>query len=278
MRSSTAVSLMPPVTHDASVTAEEQTENCMCEQPPPPVLPEVDDTATQCTTPDTCSVATQCDFEADEDTAFKCARFNTVDRLVQGFQDAKRSANAAFAELCSQVNENTQQKEKFANLQQRITTLKTGNEALLKRTLEITEDVSSLKSITANSRHVPVMQKMAWFNIPKLLLLQMPLDKYPDGVPPEYFFDLLNCSHSSTREGIQKICAVFYNFYIQIKLLPSQLLLASLFRLYPTSKQSYWTLFICQYLMVATSLVLSDDKESTVPAKNGTFFYNHLKI
>ena len=32
----------------------------------------------------------------------------------------------------------------------------------------------------------------------------MPLDKYPEDVPPEYFFDLLNCSPSSTPEKIQE--------------------------------------------------------------------------
>ena len=170
----------------------------MCEQlpPPPPVLPEVDDIVTQCTTLDTCSVATQCDFEADEYTALKCPNFHTIDRLVQGFQEAKTSANAAFAELCSQVNQVNQQKEKIANLQQRIAALTTENEALLKRTVELTEDVSCLKSITANSRQVLVMQRMVWFNILKLLLLQMLLDRYPIDVPPEYFFNLLKCSRS----------------------------------------------------------------------------------
>ena len=144
--------------------------------------------------------ATQCDFEADEYTAVKCPRFDTVDRLVQGCQETKTSANVALAELCSQVNEVNQQKEKIANLQQPIGALTTENEALLKRTLELTEDVSSLKSTTANSRQVPVMQRVVWFNILKLRLLQMPLDKYPDDVPPEYFFDLLNYSPSSTPE------------------------------------------------------------------------------
>ena len=150
-----------------------------------PVLPDADDIATQCTTPDTCSVTTQWDFEADEYTAFKCSRFDTVDRLVQGFEEAKTSANAACLELCSQINEVKQQKEKIANLQQRITALTRENEALLKRTLDLTEDVSSLKLITANSRQVPVMQRMIRFNILKLPLLQMPLDKYPKDVPPE---------------------------------------------------------------------------------------------
>ena len=203
MRPSTAIILMPPITHDASVTADEPTENCMCEPTPPPVLPEVDDIATQCTTPDTCSVETQCDFEADENTAIKCSRFDTVDRLVQTFREAKTLANAAFAELCSQVNEVIQQK-KIANLQQRITDLTTQNEALIKRTLDLKEDVSSLKSITANRRQVPVMQKRVWFNILKLPLLQMPLDKHHVDVPPENFFDLLNCSPSSTPEVIQE--------------------------------------------------------------------------
>ena len=204
MRPSTAINLMPPITHDASVTADEPTENCMCKLPPFSVLPDVDDIETQCTTPDTCSVATQCDFKADEQTAFKCPRFDTVNRLIQVFEEAKTSAHAAFAELCSQVIEVNQQRKKITNLQQRIATLTTENEALLKRTLESTEDVSSLKSITANNRQVPVMQRMVWFNILKLLLLQMPLDKYPEDGPPEYFFNLLNCSPSSTPEVIQE--------------------------------------------------------------------------
>ena len=95
-------------------------------------------------------------------------------------------------------------RKKIANLQQRIAALRTENEALLKWTLELTEDVSSLKSITTNSRQVPVMQRMVLFNILKLLLLQMPSDKYPEDVPPEYFFNLLNCSPSSTPEVIQE--------------------------------------------------------------------------
>ena len=204
MRPSTAISLMPPITHDALLTADEPTENCMCELPRPPVLPDVDDIATQWTTADTCSVASQCDFEADEYRAFKSSRFDSVDCLVQAFEKAKTSAYAAFAELCSQVNEVNQQKEKIANLQQRFTALTTENEALPKWTLNLLEDVFSLKSITANSRQVPVMQRMVWFNILKLLFLQKPLDKYPENVPPEYFFDLLNCSPSSTPEVLQE--------------------------------------------------------------------------
>ena len=184
MHPSTAISLMPPITHDASVTEDEPTENCMCELPRlPPVLPDVHDSATQCTTTDTCSVATQCDFEADEYTALRCPRFDTVDHLVQGFEEAKTSANAVFAELCSQVNEVNRQKEKIANLQQRITTLTTENKDLLKRTLDLTEDVSSLKSITANSRQVPVMQRMVWFNILKLPLLQIPTNILKTSLP-----------------------------------------------------------------------------------------------
>ena len=66
------------------------------------------------------------------------------------------------------------------------------------------EDVSSLKSITANSRQVPVMQRMVWINFFKLPLLQMPSDKFPEDVPPENFFKLLNCSTSSTPDVMQE--------------------------------------------------------------------------
>ena len=249
----------------------------MCELPPPPVVPDVDDIATQCTTPDTCSAAIQCDFEADEYISFKCPKFDTIGRLVQCFQKTKTSANAASAEFCSQVNEVIQQKEKIANLQNRIATLTTENEALLKRTFELTEDVSSLNSITANSQ-VPAMQRMVWFNIFKLPLLQMPLDKYPGDVPPEYFFDLLNSSPSSIPEIIQEIIRCFLQLLHPDKN-PSVPTLASQF----VPIVSYFKTILLDPALLpvynfVTSMALSDAKEVTDPAENATLFYNHLTI
>ena len=47
----------------------------------------------------------------------------------------------------------------------------------------------------SSARHA----KMVWFNMLQLPPLQMPLDKYPEPVPPDYFFDFMNCSPSSTN-------------------------------------------------------------------------------
>ena len=186
MRASTSICVLPVPTRDASVAVDEPTGNCLCEIPPPPVLP------------DNLDAQTECNLDADAYTSFKHPEFDRDDRLSQGFEEAKLAANSAFKELCEEILRSNSLKDQITDLKNRIATLTSENESLLKRTLELTEDVSSLKSITASSRHVPVMQRMVWFNILKLPLLQTPLHKYPEDVPPEYFFDILNCSPSST--------------------------------------------------------------------------------
>ena len=192
MRPSTSICVLPVPTRDASVAVDEPTGNCLCEIPPPPVLP------------DNLDAQTECNLEADAYTFFKHPEFDSVDRFSQRFEEAKLAANSAFKELCEEVLRSNSSKDQLTDLKTRIATLTSENVSLLKRTLVLTEAVSSLKSITANSRHVPVMQRMVWFNILKLPRLQMPLDKYPEDVPPEYFFDLLNCSLFSTLEIIQE--------------------------------------------------------------------------
>ena len=192
MSPSTSICVLPVPTRDASVAVDEPNGNCLCEIPPPPVLP------------DNLDAQTECNLDADAYTSFKHPEFDSVDRLSQGFEEAKLAANSAFKELCEEILRSNYLKDQITDLKTRIATMTSENENLLRRTLELSEDVSSLKSITANSRHVPVMQRMVWFNILKLPLLQMPLDKYPEDVPPENFFDLLNCSPSSTPETIQE--------------------------------------------------------------------------
>ena len=164
----------------------------MCDIPPPPVRP------------DNLDAQIECQLDADAYTSFKHPEFDRVDRLSQGFEEAKLAANSAFEELCEEILRSNSLKDHITDLKTRIATLTSKNESLLKRTLELAEDVSCLKSRTANSRQVPVMQRMVWFNNLKLPLLQMPLDKYTEDVPPEYFFDLLNCSPSSFPEVIQE--------------------------------------------------------------------------
>ena len=173
MRPSRSICVLPVPTREASVAVDEPTGKSLCEIPPPPVLP------------DNLGAQNECNLDADAYTSFKHLEFDSVDRLSQGFEEAKLSDNSAFKELCEDILRRISLKDQITDLKTRIATLTSENENLSKRTLELTEDVSSLKSITASSRHVPVVQRMVWFNILKLPLLQMPLDKYPKDVPPE---------------------------------------------------------------------------------------------
>ena len=199
MRPSTSVCLLPSSTRDASVECNEPTDNCMCELTPPPVLPDVNDGSTQCNLPDVCAASTQCDFEADSYAAFKSSRFDSVDRLVQGFEEAKFSANAAFKDLCNQVDAVNELKAQVSQLQQRIATLNDENEALLKRTFELTEDVSTLTAITSTHRHLPALQRMFFHH-----LQQLPLTTNPNEHPHKLLFHVVGCAPSSSPEIIQE--------------------------------------------------------------------------
>ena len=68
----------------------------------------------------------------------------------------------------------TELREKIDSLKQRITTLTEENEGLLKRTMDLTEDVSALSAITTNQRYVPVMQRIIWHHVLQQPLLQLP--------------------------------------------------------------------------------------------------------
>ena len=115
MRPATSLCLLPSSTRDASVEGNEPADNCICDLTPPPVLPDVSDSSTQCNLPDVCAASTQCDFEADSYAAFKCSRFDSLDRLVQSFEEAKLSANAAFKNLVTKSTQEKNLEHRFQN-------------------------------------------------------------------------------------------------------------------------------------------------------------------
>ena len=199
MPPATSVCLLPSSTRDASVECYEPTDNCMCELTPPPVLPDVSDSSTQCNLSDVCAASTQCDFEANSYAAFKSSRSDSVDRLVQGFEEANFSANAAFKELCNQVDAVNELKAQVSQLQPKIPVLNDGNEALLKRTFELTEDVSTLTAITSQHRRLPALQQMFLHH-----LQQLPLTTNPDELPHNLLFHVVGCALSSSPETIQE--------------------------------------------------------------------------
>ena len=189
MRPSTSICTLPATTRDIAVEVNEPTGNCLCEIPPPPVLPDVAD------------ISISCNFDVDEYVNSTHPEFDSVAKLQQGFEEAKLAANAAFKELCTEVLKVTELKEKINSLQQRITTLTEENEGLLKRTMDLTEDVSALSAIATNKR---LMQRIIWHHVLQQPLLQLPLTIGFNYAPPNFLFNLLGCPQSSTLELISE--------------------------------------------------------------------------
>ena len=192
MRPSTSICVLPVPTRDASVAVDEPTENCLCEIPPPPVLP------------DNLNAQTECNLDADAYASFKHPEFDSVDRLSQGFEEAKLAANSAFKELCEEILRSNSLKDQITDLKTRIATLTSENESLLKRTMDLTEDVFALSAIATNKRYVPVMQRIIWHHVLQQPLLQLPLTIGFNYAPPNFLFNLLRCPQSSTPELISE--------------------------------------------------------------------------
>ena len=125
-----------------------------------------------------------------------------VCRFQKFFEEAKFCANAAFRKLCKQVDAVNDLKAQVSKLQQQIATLNDKNEALLKRTFELTEDVSTLTAITSTYRHLPALQRL-FFNhfhwVP-----QLPLTINPQEHPHNLLSHVVGCAPSSCPEIIQE--------------------------------------------------------------------------
>ena len=130
--------------------------------------------------------------------------FDSVDRLSQGFEEAKLAANSAFKELCEAILRSNSLKDQITDLKIRIATLTSENESLLKRTMDLTQDVSALSAIATKKRYVPVMQRIIWHHVLQQPLLQLPLTIGFNYAPPNFLFNLLGCPQSSTPELISE--------------------------------------------------------------------------
>ena len=87
----------------------------------------------------------------------------------------------------------------MSQLQQRIAVLNDENEAILTRTFELTEDVSTLTAITSRHRHLPVLQPMFFHH-----LQQLPLTTNADEHPHNLLFHVVGSAPSSSPEIIQE--------------------------------------------------------------------------
>ena len=108
MRPATSICILPVPARDASVAVDEPTGNCLCEIPPPPVLPDYLD------------AQTECNHDADAYTSFKHPEFDRVDRLSQGLEEAKLAANSAFKELCEEILRSSSLKDQITELKPKL--------------------------------------------------------------------------------------------------------------------------------------------------------------
>ena len=187
MRPSTTICVHPVPTRDASFAVDEPFGNCLCEISPPPVLP------------DNLNAQTDCNLDADAYTPFKHPEFNRVDCLSEDFEETKFAANSTFNELCEEILRSNSLKDQKADIRNRIATLTSENESPLKRTFELTEDVSTRTASTSAHRHLPALQRLFFHH-----LQQLPLTTNPDEIPHILLVRAVGCTPSSSPEKKHK--------------------------------------------------------------------------
>ena len=128
------------------------------EPTPPPVLPDTNDTGVQCC------------VDADEYSAFLTQQFDDVTTLERAFNEARKEASNVLDVLCEQVEKSQALEDEHEKLKQRLSTFTTENEALLKRTFELTDELASLRTLTVSHRHTPVLQRMLAHHVTRLPL------------------------------------------------------------------------------------------------------------
>ena len=181
VRPASQIWVTPPLTSNMSVRVNEPTCNCLCSPPlPPPVLPDTIDVSVEAT--------------LDSDEALDLAsEFCNVRKLQRGFERARTAANNTFAVLEETVAEMRTKEEKLQGLQKRLQVLNEENSAFLARTLELSEQISSLKTSAISSES---------YNVHKTMLLRQ-ISTYPNTLEfaaESMLYDLLGCSPDATSE------------------------------------------------------------------------------
>ena len=183
LRPSTATCVLPSATRDACVMVDEPTSNSLCEQTPPPVLPDTNDTGVQCS------------VDADEYSAFITQQFDNVTTLERAFKEARKEASNTLDVLCEQLEKSRALEDEYEKLEQRLFTLTMENESLRKRTFELTDELATLRSLAASHRHSLVLQRMVAHHVTRL-----PLHSEAEDAPDNLLFDLLGCTPTTYNE------------------------------------------------------------------------------
>ena len=109
--------------------------------------------------------------------------------LEKAFNEAHREVSNTLDVLCEQLEKSQALEDAKEQPKQRLSTLATENESLLKRTFELTDELGTLRSLAASHRHIPGLHSMVAHHVSRL-----PLHPEAEDVPDNLLFDLLGCT------------------------------------------------------------------------------------
>ena len=107
--------------------------------------------------PDTNDTGVHCCVDADEYSVFRTQQFDNVTTLERAFNEARKEASNTLDVLCEQLEISQALEDEHEKLKQRLSTLTTENESLLRRTFELTDELAILRSLAASHRHTLVL-------------------------------------------------------------------------------------------------------------------------
>ena len=229
----------PPLTSNMSVHVNELTPNCLCSPPlPRPVLP------------DTIDVSVEATFDSDEASDLLASEFCKVRKLQQGFEEARTAANNTFAVFEETVAEMRTKEEKIQELQKRLQVLNEENYALLARTLELSEQISSLKASAISSES---------YNVHKTMLLHQ-ISTYPNTLEfaaESMLYDLVGCPPMLLRNKLASMLATSSNLYTPTKI-PMPLFMLNLSSPWLARPKTFCRLQIFERFIIVVELMVSD--------------------
>ena len=148
---------------------------------------------------DTNDTGVQYCVDTDEYSAFLTKQFDNVVTLERAFNEARKEASNTLDVLCERLEKYEALKDANGQLKQRLSTLTTENENLLKRTFELTVEPATLRSLAATHLHTPVLQRMIAHHVTRL-----PLHSEAEEAPDNLLFDLLGCTPTAYTEVLQE--------------------------------------------------------------------------
>ena len=149
--------------------------------------------------PDTNDTGVQCCVDADEYSAFLTQQFDNVTTLERAFNEARKEASNTLDVLYEQLKNSQALEDEHEKLKQRLSTLTMENEALPKRTFELTDELATLRSLAASHRHTPVLQRMLAHHVTR-----PPLHSEAEDAPDNLLLDLLGCTPTTYTEVLQE--------------------------------------------------------------------------